>query len=114
MLKIEKNGIYFVSGIKELVQSVEGQFEDKKERPIVALLQSVEHPEIFWAIPVGAITHRNQSQLNRIQSFIDCPKDDIRSCFYHIGNTNIKSLFFISDVFPITSDYITRKYLTYN
>lgn len=37
-------------------------------------------------------------------------KKDIRSCFYHIGNTDIKSIFFISDAVPITDKYIEREY----
>ena len=36
---------------------------------------------------------------------------DIRSCFYHIGNTNEKSIFFISDVVPFTEEYVDREYL---
>ena len=114
MKTIEKNGIYFISGIKEIVLSVGGQFNDVKERPIVALMQSHEIPEIFWSIPVGDLSHRNQEQLNRIQKYLNYPKDDIRSCFYHIGNTNKKSLFFISDIFPINADYIDREYLSFN
>jgi len=84
MKTIEKNGIYFVTGIKEIVLSVGGQFNDVKERPIVALMQSHEIPEIFWGIPVGDLSHRSQDQLNRIQKYLNYPKDDIRSCFYHI------------------------------
>ena len=47
----------------------------------------------------------------RIQKFMQYNKKDIRSCFYHIGNTNEKSIFFISDVVPITDKYIDRGYL---
>ena len=35
---IEQNGIYFVTRIKEVIISVGGQFNDFKERPIVALI----------------------------------------------------------------------------
>lgn len=38
-------------------------------------------------------------------------KKDIRSCFYHVGNTNEKSIFFISDVVPFKDKYIDREYL---
>ena len=37
-------------------------------------------------------------------------ESDIRSCFYHIGNTDVTSLFFISDAIPITENYIEREY----
>lgn len=113
-MAIERNGLYFVSGVKEIVLSVGGQFGDTKKRPIVALLPSQDDPEIFWAIPVGDLEHRDAEKMKRLQMYIDFPKEDIRSCFYHIGNTNKKSLFFMSDVFPITEAYIERKYLTFN
>jgi len=38
MKTVEKNGIYFITGIKEIVVSVGGQFNDTKERPVVTLL----------------------------------------------------------------------------
>ena len=37
-------------------------------------------------------------------------KKDIRSCFYHVGKTNEKSIFFISDAVPFTEKYIDREY----
>ena len=111
---IIKNGIYFIHGIREVVLSVGGEFNDPKERPIVALLQSDDRPEIFWAVPVGDLLHRSEEQVSRIQKFITMQKRDIRSNFYHIGKTNIQSIFFMSDVFPITADYISRKYLVHN
>jgi len=111
---IEQNGLYFVTGIKDVVISVGGQFNDYKERPIVALLKSNENPDIFWAVPLGNLEHRDDEKTKRIQRYLDCPKEDIRSCFYHIGTTTQKSIFFVSDVFPINSDYIAREYLTFN
>ena len=36
--------------------------------------------------------------------------NDLRSCYYHVGNTDIKSIFFISDVVPIIDSYIEREY----
>ena len=36
---------------------------------------------------------------------------DIRSCYYHIGKTDVTSIFFISDVVPITDKYIVREYI---
>ena len=114
MDNIKNNGIYFISGIKDVIQSVGGEYRDTKERPVVALLQSEEHPEIYWAIPIGDLLHRKEADIKRIEKYLAFPQQDIRSNFYHIGNTNIRSIFFISDVFPITSDYISREYLTYN
>jgi len=113
-MDIEQNGLYFVSGIKEIILSVGGQFNDFKERPVVALLPSINDPNFFWAVPVGDLGHRDDEKIKRIQMYLNFPQKDIRSCFYHIGNTNKKSIFFISDVFPITSDYVSRKYLVFD
>ena len=52
MKNIEQNGIYFISGIKEIITSVGGQSNDFKERPIVALVKSNENPDIFWIMAV--------------------------------------------------------------
>ena len=41
-------------------------------------------------------------------------KKDIRSCFYHVGKTNEKSIFFISDAVPITEKYIDHEYKVNN
>lgn len=114
MMNIVKNGIYFTNGLKNLVISTGGQFGDTKERPIVALIQSRENPEIYWAIPIGDLSHRDQSQIDRINTYINYTDNDIRSCFYHIGNTNKKTIFFISDVLPVQIKYITREYLVGN
>lgn len=106
--------MYFVSGIKDVVTGVGGEFADTKERPVVAILRSSTNDNIYWAIPVGNVEHRKKEQLDRINRFMSRPKNDISSCYYHIGNTNKKSIFFISDVFPITSKYVLREYLTFN
>lgn len=34
------------------------------------------------------------------------PEHDLRSCYYHMGRTTTKSIFFISDAIPITDKYI--------
>ena len=39
------------------------------------------------------------------------PENDIRSCYYHLGNTTVRSIFFISDAIPITEKYIDREYI---
>ena len=114
MESIVKNGMYFINGIRDVVLSVGGKFDDFKDRPIVALLQSKDDINIFWAIPVGDLSHRSKEGRDRIDKYLKYPIKDIRSCFYHIGKTNKESLFFLSDAFPITVDYISREYLTFN
>lgn len=109
---MQKNAIYFgKNAIYEKIRSLGGIWADSKERPIVCLIESFEHPGIFWAIPIGDLSHRNADASSRIQKYLDCPENDLRSCYYHIGNTTKKSIFFISDVIPITKDYIEREYI---
>lgn len=107
-----EHGMYF--GKNEFYQIIRdngGSWNDSKERPIICLIKSIECDNLYWAIPVGNYEHRNEQAKKRIQKFMQYNKKDIRSCFYHIGNTNEKSIFFISDVVPITDKYIDREYL---
>ena len=63
---------------------------------------------------MGAVNHRNDKARKRIQSFMNLPDDNICSCYYHIGRTTNKSIFFISDVVPITDKYIDIEHLDSN
>ena len=95
----------------QIIRDVGGVWNDSKERPIICLIKSLESEYLYWAIPVGNYNHRNEVAKARIHGYINRRNDDIASCFYHIGNTNEKSIFFISDVVPITDKYIEREYL---
>ena len=107
-----EHGMYFgKSEFYQIIRDNGGSWNDSKERPIICLIKSTECDNLYWAIPVGNYEHRNEQAKERIQKFIQYNKKDIRSCFYHIGNTNEKSIFFISDVVPITDNYIDREYL---
>lgn len=107
-----QNGLYYASrNLSQLVKSVGGEWNDTKHRPIVCLLPVSENPNIFWAIPMGKANHRTQEQLDRIQGYIDLPEKDIRSCFYHIGRTSSKSIFFISDAISINEEYIEGEHV---
>lgn len=110
-----ENGIYFAkSEFYNIIRNVGGQWNDSKERPIVCLLKLNEHDNIYWAIPIGNWNHRNDEAKRRINSYLNRDEKDISSCFYHIGRTTTKSIFFISDVIPITDKYIERQYLGYD
>lgn len=105
-----QNGMYYMTdSFKELVRSLGGEWNDQKKRPIVFLLQSTENPDLYWAIPVGKVNHRDEKALDRINTYMNYK--DIRGCYYHIGRTTNKSIFFISDVIPITDKYILEKHL---
>ena len=75
------------------------------------MIKSLECEGLYWAIPVGNWNHRNKAAQDRIKNFMEYPETDMRSCYYHVGNTDQKSIFFISDVIPISDKYIEREYI---
>ena len=55
---------------------------------------------------MGKMNHRDQTQQSRLNFYLNLPDRDIRSCYYHVGRTTARSIFFISDAIPITDKYI--------
>lgn len=107
-----ERGLYYASAaFAELIRSIGGTWNDTKHRPIVCLLKSSENPDLFWAIPMGNLNHRDEKQRDRLKYYMDLPERDIRSCYYHIGRTTTKSIFFISDAIPITEKYIENTHV---
>lgn len=82
-----------------------------KKRPIFCVFESDEHKDLYWAIPMGNWDHRSEEAKNRISRYINQDEENIQLCFYHKGNTDVTSIFFISDVIPITDKYIERAYI---
>lgn len=108
---MKEHGMYFGKNeFYQIIRNVGDVWNDSKERPIICLMKSLERDDLYWAIPVGNYEHRNDTQKARIQKYMNYNIKDIRSCFYHVGNTNEKSIFFISDAVPITDKYIEREY----
>ena len=103
---IEKGLYYATSEFATMIKSVGGTWNDTKHRPIVCLIKSSENPNLYWAIPMGKLNHRNVEQQNRLNYYLTLPNRDIRSCYYHVGRTTTKSIFFISDAIPIIDKYI--------
>ena len=109
-----KNSMYFAKReIYDLIRSLGGQWNDSKERPIMCIFESNEHKDLYYAVPVGNYEHRDNKAKERIQRYLDLPEGRIESCFYHVGNTTVKSIFFLSDVIPIIDKYIDREYKNY-
>ena len=109
---MKEHGIYFgKQDIYNLIRSEGGVWNDSKERPIVCIIESKECEGLYWAIPMGNWDHRDGHAQNRINYYLTRPENDIRSCYYHVGKTDINSIFFISDAIPITDKYIEREYL---
>ncbi|MBQ8833352.1 MAG: hypothetical protein IJ001_00315 [Oscillospiraceae bacterium] len=103
---IERGLYYATEEFGEMIRSLGGVWNDTKHRPIVCLIKSSEHENLYWAIPMGKLNHRDSNQLNRLNFFLNLPDSDLRSCYYHVGRTTTRSIFFISDAIPITDKYI--------
>lgn len=102
-----ERGLYYVSqDYGKLVKSIGGVWTDTKRRPVVCLIKSNEAGELYWAIPMGKFNHRDYEQQQRLSFYMNLPGKDIRSCYYHVGRTTAKSIFFVSDAIPITDKYI--------
>jgi len=111
-MKIVEKGMYFAKNeFYEIIKSLGGEWNDTKFRPIVTLIKSSDNPDIYWAIPMGNLNHRDKNQQQRLQRYLAKKDHDIASCFYHVGKTDKNSIFFISDVVPITMKYIEREYM---
>ncbi len=108
---MQEKGLYYITeDFKNLVKSVGGEWNDTKKRPIICLIKSHENNQMYWAIPMGKFNHRDAKQIVRLQRYLDYPDKDIRSCYYHVGRTTAKSIFFISDAVPITDKYILSEH----
>lgn len=110
-----ERGLYYANAdFSALIKSAGGEWNDTKHRPIVCLINSTENKNLFWAIPMGNLNHRTKEQQKRIMYYMNLPVSDIRSCFYHIGRTTNRSIFFISDTIPITDKYIESEHVGAN
>ena len=107
---IEKGLYYATDDFKKMIKSCGGEWNDSKHRPMVCLIKSSESNKMYWAIPMGNFNHRTAEQQERIKRYMSLPETDIRSCYYHLGRTTTKSIFFISDAIPITDEYILEEH----
>lgn len=94
----------------QIIRNVGGIWGDTKKRPLLCLIRSTDHEQIFWAIPIGMWSHRSKGAKMRIERYLNLPASNLASCYYHVGRTTAKSIFFISDVIPIVDKYIEREY----
>jgi hypothetical protein len=112
---IKEKGIYYAKAdFYSLIEELGGNCGNPGQRPIVCLIKSLESEGLFWAIPMGIVGHRNEGAINRINQYMSYDESDIRSCYYHIGRTTNRSIFFISDTFPIIDEYIESEHLDIN
>lgn len=107
---MKENFLFLKSDYYNQIRKLGGTWNDYKVRPVFVAFPSTENPKIYWAVPVGNFKHRTTRQKQRIRSYIYSNPNKIESSFYHIGKTDKQSIFFISDVIPITEEYIERSY----
>ena len=93
---MEINGIYFAKGeFYQIIRDIGGVWNDSKERPIVCLLK-IDDTDIYWAIPMGNLNHRNEKAKERLNFYLNIEESDIRSCFlsYREDNNRYYFLYF--------------------
>lgn len=56
-----------------MIQSIGGEWNDVKHRPIVCLVKSSENTDLYWAIPMGKLNHRDKVQQQRLERYINLP-----------------------------------------
>lgn len=72
---MKEHGMYFGKrNFYKIIRKNGGLWNDIKERPIICLVKSEEHENLYWAIPVGNYEHRNEEAKQRIQKYINCEK----------------------------------------
>ena len=102
-----EHGLYYATPeLAKLIKDLGGEWNDPKRRPLICLIKSSEAEGLYWAIPMGNYDHRAPEQKERLEKYMNFPDSDIRSCYYHIGRTTARSIFFVSDAIPITDKYI--------
>lgn len=108
---MNENGFYLIkTDYIDLVRNLGGKYADNKQRPVYCCIKDKYTENLYWAIPTSDISHRTKQQIDKYNSYIQLPKTDIRSAYYHIGYTNKPALYKISNCFPITDKYIDREY----
>ena len=108
---IERGLYYPTPEFATMIKKAGGIWNDTKHRPIVCLIKSTEDDNLYWAIPMGKLNHRDKEQQSRLNLYLNFPDRDIRSCYYHVGRTTSQSIFFISDAIPITDKYIAEEHV---
>ncbi len=98
----------------DLLSSLGSEIDTEKgtKRPVYCCLKDSKINGLYWAIPTSDLAHRSQKQIEKYNDYINKDKNDLRSCYYHIGRTTKPALFKISSCFPITEQYIDHEYVS--
>lgn len=112
-----ENGLYVVKReFLEIISNLGGDCDIKNgnKRPVFCCLKDSKIEGLYWAIPTSDLSHRDNEQKKYYEFCLNCPKNDLRSCYYHVGKTTKLALYKISSCYPITEKYIEHKFVTNN
>ena len=96
----------------DLLVSLGAECDTEKgmKRPVYCCLKDSVVEGLYWAIPTSDLAHRSAEQIAKYNEYMQKGKDDLRSCYYHIGRTTKPALFKISSCFPVIENYVDHEY----
>ena len=113
MVDVNPHFLYMVDHTYyELIKDLGVLWDDPKWHPTICLRPILESDNIFWMIKMTTFKE-DSGEINsgdRYLEFIQKPELDIQSCFYHIGRTNRRSVFVISDALPVPKEFVNSQY----
>nr|DAJ60352.1 MAG TPA: hypothetical protein [Caudoviricetes sp.]DAZ74995.1 MAG TPA: hypothetical protein [Caudoviricetes sp.] len=111
--QMTENGLYVVKrDILNVITSLGGDCDINSgdKRPVFCCVKDNKIEGLYWAIPTSDISHRNKAQIEYYNMCMQCDDKDLRSCYYHIVQSNRTALYKISSCYPITNKYIDHEY----
>ena len=112
-----ENGLYVIKReLLDIINNLGGDcdIDHGYKRPVFCCLKDNKIDGLYWAIPTSDISHRNDNQKEYYEYCLNCPDNDLRSCYYHIAKTTKDALYKISSCYPITEKYIDHPFVTNN
>ena len=112
-----ENGLYVVRReLLEIINSLGGDCDisNGNKRPVFCCLKDNKIDGLYWAIPTSDLSHRKDGQKEYYEFCLECPDNDLRSCYYHIAKTTKDALYKISSCYPVTEKYIDHPFVTNN
>ena len=71
---VERGLYYATTDFAQMIKNNGGTWNDTKHRPIVCLIKSKEHGELYWAIPMGKLNHRDDAGQKRLDFYLNLPE----------------------------------------
>lgn len=112
-----ENGLYVIKReLLEIINNLGGDCDivNGNKRPVFCCLKDNKVDGLYWAIPTSDLSHRDDGQKEYYEFCLECPDNDLRSCYYHIAKTTKDALYKISSCYPVTEKYIDHPFITNN